>query len=153
MAVLVGIATTVTLVVVHNGLLIANGARRRFAVAQLSRAGRHLVRDAPSFVGFQDRVSVPWIASAIWIAIAAVAWRVSGGLDAANPGRAALAASGVGLCALVAAAIVVPVAVGREPPARRAGRGALAGRGARRLRRGGAPAGNRVRAVPAHFAG
>ena len=38
------------------------------------------------------------------------------GLDAANPGRAALAASGGGLCALVAAAIVVPAAVGPIPP-------------------------------------
>jgi hypothetical protein len=61
-------------------------------------------------------VSVPWIASAIWIAIAGIAWRVTGGLDAANPGRAALVASSVGLCALVAAAIVVPAAVGRDLP-------------------------------------
>ncbi len=114
--VLVGIATTVTLVVVHNGLLIANGRDGASQLLGYLEPARHLVRDAPSFVGFQDHVSVPWIASAIWIAIAAIAWRVSGGLDAANPGRAALAASGVGLCALVAAAIVVPAAVGRDLP-------------------------------------
>ena len=151
--VLMGIATTVTLVVVQNGLLIANGRDGASQLLGYLEAARHLVRDAPSFVGFQDHVSVPWIASAIWIAIAAIAWRVSGGLDAANPGRAALAASGVALCALVAAAIVVPAAVGTRPPARRTGRGALAGLGARRLRRARAPAGHRVRAVPAHVPG
>jgi len=114
--VLIGIATTVTMVIVHNGLLIANGRDGASQLLSYLEPTRHLVRDAPSFVGFQDHVSVPWIASAIWIAIAAIAWRVSGGLEPANPGRAALAASGVGLCALVAAAIVVPVAVGRDLP-------------------------------------
>jgi hypothetical protein len=84
--VLVGIATTVTLVVVHNGLLIANGRDGASQLLGYLEPARHLVRDAPSFVGFQDHVSVPWIASAIWLAIAAIAWRVSGGLDAANPG-------------------------------------------------------------------
>ena len=71
--VLTGIAATVTLVVVHNGLLIANGRDGASQLLGYLEPARHLVRDAPSFVGFQDHVSVPWIVSAIWIAIAAIA--------------------------------------------------------------------------------
>ena len=57
--VLVGIAASVTLVVVHGRLLIANGRDGASQLLGLSRAARHLVRDAPFFVGFQDHVSVP----------------------------------------------------------------------------------------------
>jgi hypothetical protein len=114
--VLIGMATTITLVVVHNGLLIANGRDGAAQLLNYLEPARHLVRDAPSFIGFRDRLAVPWIVSAIWIAIAAVAWRLSGALDAADPGRAAIAASGMGVCALIAAAVLVPAAVGRDLP-------------------------------------
>jgi hypothetical protein len=143
--VLTGIAATVTLVVVHNGLLIANGRDGASQLLGYLEPARHLVRDAPSFVGFQDHVSVPWIVSAYLDRHSsdrmACVWRFS-----TRPTRAAaLAASGVGLCALVAAAIVVSRGGRTRPPARRTGRGPRAGHRARRLRRTRTPAGTRVR--------
>jgi hypothetical protein len=114
--VLVGAALTATLVLVHGGLLIANGRDGSSELLDYLEPTRQLVRVAPSFIAFRDEVAVPLVVSAVWVAVAAAAWIVGGRLRASTRGVAALVASWIGLAALAVVAIVVPLVIGGRLP-------------------------------------
>ena len=115
--VLVGLAITGTLVLAHGGLLIANGRDGASELLEYLNPSRHLVRLAPSFIAFRDHVSRPLLVAAVWIAGAVGAWVAGRRWAPRDEGVAALAASGLGLGALVGVAVAVPLVAGSWLPA------------------------------------
>ncbi len=97
---ILGAVATVTLVCVHGGLLIANGRDGASELLEFLNPARDLVRAAPSFIASRDATGVPLAVSAIWVALAVVAWRVAGRWRPDGFGQAALAASAVGVVTL-----------------------------------------------------
>jgi hypothetical protein len=109
--VFVGMAVTATFVLAHGGLLIANGRDGASELLEYLEPMRQLVRLAPSFIAFRDQVGIPLLVSTVWAVVAVVAWFAAGRL-AASREQAPLVASGVGLAALLAIAMVVPIVAG-----------------------------------------
>ena len=115
--VLVGIAISATFVLVHGGLLIANGRDGTSELLEYLEPMRQLVRLAPSFIADRDQLALPLLVAAIWAGLAAAAWMAAGRLSPRSAGTSAIAASALGTAAMVAAAVIVPLVLGRWLPA------------------------------------
>ena len=97
---ILGAVATATLVCIHGGLLIANGRDGASELLEFLNPARDLVRAAPSFIASREATGVPLAVSAIWVALAVVAWRVAGRLRPQGVGPSALVASVIGVTTL-----------------------------------------------------
>ncbi|MBK5296338.1 MAG: hypothetical protein JJE40_04205 [Vicinamibacteria bacterium] len=107
-----GIATTCTLVLAREGLLIANGRDGTSDLLEYLAPGDTLTRIVPSFTADRTALTWPLILLLVWAGVLATLWWAAGRAKALTPGRA-------GLGATVASAIAVSI-VGAAVPAARA---------------------------------
>lgn len=107
-----GIATTGTLVLAREGLLIANGRDGTSELLEYLAPGDPLTRLVPSFTADRSALTWPLILLFVWAGVLATLWWVADRAKALTPGRA-------GLGATVTSAIAVLI-VGAAVPAVRA---------------------------------
>ena len=113
----IGAATTATFVLVHDGLLVANGRDGSAALLEYLAPSLDLVRALPSFIAHREDAWRPLLIVAVWAGLGALAWRAAGRVTAAGPGHAGLAGASLGFGAVLAAAATVPVlGIGDPPP-------------------------------------
>ena len=105
----VGGVITATLVFVHGGLLIANGRDGAAALLEYLDPARHLAAAVPSYVADHANLTRPVGLTILWLAIAAIAWRVASAIGPRSRGAAQLAASAIGATSLMIGAVAAPV--------------------------------------------
>jgi hypothetical protein len=108
----IGMATTGTLVLARDGLLIANGRDGSAALLEYLAPGDALVALAPSFTADRSALTWPIVLVCIWAAVAALLWWAADRAKVLTPGGSGLAATAAVTVAMLMVGAVVPAARG-----------------------------------------
>lgn len=109
----ISVAATATLVFAQGGLLIVNGRDGSSDLFDYLAPSRLLAQMAPSFIAARGAPVRPLLLTAIWAAVAAVAWWVAGRASPTSPGRATLGAGALLMTAWLLVSVTAPALSGR----------------------------------------